>query len=362
MEGFPQAPPKEAYRTAMVLSGAGDALGYRNQRWEYCTSGPQIHQELQELGGLGKVRAALPDWPVSDDTVLHLATAEALATGKEGEELFQELAKRYVEAMNDMEGRKPGPTSILGTSQLRPGEPNGYRIRFNPGATGCGAAMRSMCIGLRYPRPSDLSTLVQVSIESGRMTHHHPTGYLGALASALFTSYAVQGLPLERWGAGLLRTLPLALEYIQTAAAESDSNVGAWAYFQEKWEWYLSERGLATGQGPCLFPAAYSPAERDVIYKTFSLDGWAGRSGHDAPMIAYDALLGAGENWEELCSRSMFHGGDSDSTGVIAACCWGLAHGFRGVPEDNHIALEYRDRMVAAADALYHLAWEQTPV
>nr|XP_028559894.1 protein ADP-ribosylarginine hydrolase-like isoform X2 [Podarcis muralis] len=329
MEGFPQAPPKEAYRAAMVLSGAGDALGYRNQRWEYCTSGPQIHQELQELGGLSKVRAALPDWPVSDDTVLHLATAEALATG---------------------------------TSQLRPGEPNGYRIPFNPGATGCGAAMRSMCIGLRYPRPSDLSTLVQVSIESGRMTHHHPTGYLGALASALFTSYAVQGLPLERWGAGLLRTLPLALEYIQTAAAESDSNVGAWAYFQEKWEWYLSERGLATGQGPCLFPAAYSPAERDVIYKTFSLDGWAGRSGHDAPMIAYDALLGAGEKWEELCSRSMFHGGDSDSTGVIAACCWALAHGFRGVPEDNHIALEYRDRMVAAADALYQLAWEQTPV
>lgn len=66
----------------MVLSGAGDALGYRNQRWEYCTSGPQIHQELQELGGLSKVRAALPDWPVSDDTVLHLATAEALATGE----------------------------------------------------------------------------------------------------------------------------------------------------------------------------------------------------------------------------------------------------------------------------------------
>lgn len=66
----------------MVLSGAGDALGYRNQRWEYCTSGPQIHQELQEMGGLDKIRVALPDWPVSDDTVLHLATAEALATGE----------------------------------------------------------------------------------------------------------------------------------------------------------------------------------------------------------------------------------------------------------------------------------------
>ncbi|XP_015281305.1 PREDICTED: protein ADP-ribosylarginine hydrolase-like [Gekko japonicus] len=359
----PQVPAKEAYRAAMVLSGSGDALGYRNQRWEYCTSGPQIHQELQEMGGLSQVCAALPDWPVSDDTVLHLATAEALATGKNGEPLLQELASRYVEAMKDMEGRKPGPTSILGTSQLHPGEPGGYRIPFNPSATGCGAAMRSMCIGLRPDVTlCCLTTLVQVSIESGRMTHHHPTGYLGALASALFTAYAVQGLPLERWGSELLKTLPLALEHIQNAAVETKSNVGAWAYFQEKWEWYLSERGLSSGQGPARFPPAYGPAERDVIYKTFSLDGWAGRSGHDAPMIAYDALLSAGGSWEELCSRAMFHGGDSDSTGVIAASCWGLTHGFRGVPEGNHRELEYRDRMVTAADRLYDLAWGQKPV
>lgn len=92
----------------------------------------------------------------------------------EGEPLLQELARRYVAAMSDMEGRKPGPTSILGewgskgpggrrglsggltvpvppgTSQLRPGEPEGYRIPFNPSGTGCGAAMRSLAIGLRW--------------------------------------------------------------------------------------------------------------------------------------------------------------------------------------------------------------------
>lgn len=39
-------------------------------------------QELKELGGLQNIKAELPDWPVSDDTVLHLATAEGLATGK----------------------------------------------------------------------------------------------------------------------------------------------------------------------------------------------------------------------------------------------------------------------------------------
>lgn len=348
---------RDAYRASMLLSAAGDAIGYRNQRWEYCTSGPQIHQELAELGGLKGIQAQLPDWPVSDDTVLHLATAEALAEGGELDTIWQIMANRYVEAMKDMEGRKPGPTSILGTSQLRPGEVNGHRIPFNPTATGCGAAMRAMCIGLRYPRPSELLDLIRVSVESGRMTHHHPTGYLGALASALFSAFAVQEKPLVQWGAGLMAALPLAQDYIRAVGVDVDANLSSWTYFTEKWAWYLSERCLSDGVGPAKFPAAYGPLERDSVYKTFSLDGWAGRSGHDAPMIAYDALLGAGDSWEELCSRSMFHGGDSDSTGVIAGACFGVLHGLTGVPPSNYEQLEYRARAEAAADALYGLAW-----
>ena len=72
---------------------------------------------------------------------------------------------------------------------------------------------------------------------------------------------------------------------------------------------YLQQRGLSEGVGPVLWPTPYGPTERDVAYKSFSLSGWAGRSGHDAPMIALDALLGAGPDWEELMSRAGFHGG-----------------------------------------------------
>ncbi|XP_075035115.1 ADP-ribosylhydrolase ARH1-like [Mixophyes fleayi] len=352
-----KAPSCDLYVSAMLLSAAGDALGYRNQLWEYCKSGPQIHGELEELGGLPKIGVSLPDWPVSDDTVLHLATGESLATGKMNVDLYHQLASRYVAAMTDMEGRKPGPTSILGTSQLIPLHPDGYKIPFNPSATGCGAAMRAMCIGLRFPRPSELSLLVSVSVESGKMTHNHPTGYLGSLASALFTSLSVQRVPLEQWGVRLLETLPLALDYVRSTEADVGPHLEAWDYFRESWERYLTERGLLQGSGPVVFPSLYGAAERDLEYGRWSLDGWPGRSGHDAPMIAYDALLGAGSSWEELCRRSMFHGGDSDSTGVIAGCCWGAIHGLSGVPKGNYSALEYRERLEAVARSLHELAW-----
>ncbi|XP_069630081.1 ADP-ribosylhydrolase ARH1-like isoform X1 [Haliaeetus albicilla] len=350
-------PSVEAYEAAMVLSGVGDALGYRGGRWEYCTSGSQIHAELAELGGLEAITLEPPEWPVSDDTVLHLATAEGLATGLEGEPLLQELARRYVAAMGDMEGRKPGPTSILGTSQLRPGEPEGYRIPFNPTGTGCGAAMRSLAIGLRYPHARELPTLIRVSIESGRMTHHHPTGYLGALAVALFGALGARGEPPERWGAELLRVLPLAWDYVEGAGVAVGDNAAAWPFFGDAWHRYLESRGLLEGHGPPQVPSLPSPAERDAAYLGWALEGWPGRSGHDAPMVALEALLAAGGCWGDLCARAVLHGGDSDSTGTIAAGCWGLRGGLAPIPPGLHCCLEYRGRLRDAAHRLHALAW-----
>lgn len=44
--------PLRRYEAAMVLSGAGDALGYKNGSWEFCHKGKEILKELKSLGGI----------------------------------------------------------------------------------------------------------------------------------------------------------------------------------------------------------------------------------------------------------------------------------------------------------------------
>ena len=150
-----------------------------------------------------------------------------------------------------------------------------------------------------------------------------------------------------------METLPKALEYIRSTGYCVKESEETWGYFGEAWQKYLQLRGIEDGTSAPVFPSQYGFAERDKFVKSVSFSGWGGASGHDAPMIAYDALLGAGDSWEELCKRAMFHGGDSDSTGVIAGCWFGALYGYRGVPEGNYRKLEYRARLEKAARVLF---------
>ena len=61
---------KDRYIGSMVLSGVGDALGYKNGEWEFCHSGELIHREVQAKGGVGKLHAKCkPRMPLMNTTL-----------------------------------------------------------------------------------------------------------------------------------------------------------------------------------------------------------------------------------------------------------------------------------------------------
>ena len=67
------------YKACMVLGAVGNALGYKGGQWEFNEVGKHIHIELDDLGGLSKVTISKENgFPLSDDSILHIHTAEAL--------------------------------------------------------------------------------------------------------------------------------------------------------------------------------------------------------------------------------------------------------------------------------------------
>jgi ADP-ribosylarginine hydrolase len=106
--------------------------------------------------------------------------------------------------MKNMQGRAPGATCISSANKLKSDGSNWDVITFSERGGGCGASMRSACIGLYFY--DDIDKLIAVSIESGRITHHNPLGYLGAFVAALFTAFAIQNIDPREWLSRFMKT------------------------------------------------------------------------------------------------------------------------------------------------------------
>ncbi|KAJ5077299.1 [protein adp-ribosylarginine] hydrolase [Anaeramoeba ignava] len=394
-----------------------DALGYHGGRYEFDYSTESIHADLMRITdgkGITALELRGSKWRVSDDTVMMIATAEGIVQEKEEEKkdnqekkeeeekkeenfedqlrkniiliptinekekekkkepekkktdylpideyIYIHIGEQYVECFNDMAGRAPGGSCISGVNFISRNVPKLWdKLSFNSRGGGCGAAMRSTPIGLAFPNlETDIRKLISVSVESGRMTHNNPVGYLGSVAGALFTAYAINKIPIYEWGKKLINEIiPLVVEYIKSSGRDVDSNIKKMDFFIEKWKTYLHERNLDI-EKPSFesikWPDNYDNIKvRDAWIKSVSFSGWGGSSGHDAPLIAWDCLLAAQDNWPELCMRYL-NEGDSDSIGILASAWFGAFYGFKNVPKINYQDIEFHDKLIKLADKLY---------
>ena len=108
--------------------------------------------------------------------------------------------------------------------------------------------------------------------------------FLGSVAVALFVSYAVQGKEVREWGEGLLQTLHTAKKYCEEQKRDWKEIEQNWSYFENHWTRYTLS--IDSNEFRDL-----SPDEYDKFVRKVSYDGTGGASGHDAPLIAYDAIL-----------------------------------------------------------------------
>jgi ADP-ribosylarginine hydrolase len=273
-----------------------------------------------------------------------------------------EMGVQYIDCFDDMGGRAPGGTCGGGVRLLSRLGQNWRKVPYSAYGGGCGASMRSAAIGLLYHGAKWREHLIAVSIESGRLTHNHPTGFLGAMVASAFTALAIEGVPKVRWGTILLKELlPLSREYLQRCKRDWEEIERDMKRFEGQWTEYLEIRGLldvdennAATTTP-KFPENYGVAERDEFYNKWSYRGWAGASGDDSVIIAYDALLGAGDDWENLMERGALHAGDSDSTATVAGAWWGAFHGFHHVPTPNTQHLEKKEELTQLANNMYEI-------
>eukprot|EP01117_Protostelium_nocturnum_P019679 TRINITY_DN8595_c0_g1_i1.p1 TRINITY_DN8595_c0_g1~~TRINITY_DN8595_c0_g1_i1.p1 ORF type:complete len:417 (-),score=130.58 TRINITY_DN8595_c0_g1_i1:36-1286(-) len=353
------------FRATMILSAVGDVIGYRNGEWEFNYKGEDIHKQLKDLGGLKKLN--LKRWKVSDDTVMHLATARALVkhaqnyTNDDGsidadDALHSTVADEYVACFDDMEDRAPGKATKVAVARFEKGS-EWNTTPYSKSGGGCGASMRSMCFGLVFYGLNNRKKLTASSIESGRITHNHPTGFLGAWATAFLTAYAFEGIPPLQWGSKLLSEFHYAYEYLESDGRNWETYQKDLKFFEEQWKKYLGLRKI-TAKSPRLatFPKAYGIKERDSWYDSISFSGWGGSSGHDSVIISYDALLGCKGDWQEFLLRGALHGGDSDSTGAIGGAWFGALYGFKSVPKNHLKDVEYLEKLEGLADSLFQIS------
>lgn len=366
------------YISCMVMHAIGDTIGFKNGKWEFMAGGfEKANEKLYEfieLGGVNNI--SLKGWRVSDDTIMHMQTAASLienynsinTLGKIFKKNFLDAYDQFIK--EDIRTREPGKATMNALKLFKDGA-DWQDIPYDINTGGSGASMRSLCIGLAYYGEKNRDQLIQISIESGRMTNNSTSGYLGAFATALFASLAIEGKEITDWPFILYEMLKkndMVDRYMYITNRDVESYDRDKHIFIGKWYTYINSK-FDDKKKPIRRRADRNVVERGKLYhlnygfkkqrypnkkeegmeeKTF-----IGSGGDDSIIIAYDALLDSGDNWEKLIVYAMLHMGDTDTTGSIAAGLYGILYGMENIPENYFKDLEYKKELTNLGKKLY---------
>lgn len=356
---------RDRYNATMVLHALGDTIGFKNGKWEFFPNNSVYNATLEklyefiDLGGINLIN--LKDWNVSDDTLLHMSIARSLILVDTNDmtSLITLTSQNLVKTRNAMEKDKDnGINRYIGNSVNRhllliQNGMNWRKFEFDPLGGGNGAAMRCNCIGLAFFGAENRDKLIQYAIESSKMTHPNPIGWLGGLSTALFTAFAIEGISITKWIPLMISLLEniVRKRYINTT---NEQEYNAYEQFIQCWKTYYDSR-FSNGE-PIKMKSHLNLIQRLIFYNNiFEINTGSkmGLSGYSAVIVAYDCLLDSGDNWEKLVIYAMINNFDSDTIGSIAGGLYGTLYGFKNVPENNLKYIEKKEKLMKIGNLLY---------
>ena len=289
-------------------------------------------------GGLSNIN--IKKLIVSDDSILLLANLDALIeTYKKDNDVIIEAIKnsmiKYYKNDKLREKRNYGIRTQKAFNRIIDGK-DWKKWAYSSDAGGSGASMRTMPIGLIYHGKNNREKLIYLSIWSSMITHNNPIGYLGGLASALFTALALEGVDTNKWSYELLEIMES--KYFKNIIFKINEKFPEYKKQQENdiikfitwWQTYLEYRFKNknfvdnTENNLISMGMRFFDSRSRFYYDNFARKGYfnPGSNGGDSVIISYDAFMDS-KSFESLVYYSMLHAGDSDTTGCIAGALYG---------------------------------------
>lgn len=350
--------------TIPLYHSLGDTIGYHDGKWEFNNWTDNITPdyvntmiyEYMELGGI--VDMSIDNWKSSDDTIMYIATMKTLLQTDVTEpdilniedNIPDKFRNNYLSIQNLMENRHPGVATMnsLNTQKVI----SWNQLPYDNKVIGAGSAMRSGFIGalLQNNDNKSIDNLLKLSIVSSLITHNSTIAILGSIVSALFTSFSIQKISINKWPHKLLKLIRSDMIDNILKNIKPDE----YKYYQRdrivyigQWEKYISL--FFNGLEPRTdLKFMKNPVERyryltDNFSKGCKIPG---SCGDDCLIMAYDSILRCNGSIEKLLLYSILHPGDSDTVGSIA---FGWFCGYYNSPRIENLVypmlekLEYRN-------------------
>ena len=351
----------------------GDTLGYYNGKWEFNYNNPnaepeEVNRMLYEFISLGGVNdISINGWSASDDTVLYLDTMEVLLNlyleNKEfdNNDLGEKLRDAYLKSLPDLEDRHPGVTTINSLEMQKTIKWD--QLPYNNKAIGNGSAMRSGYIGVFFLGSSRRVELIHASIICSKITHNSAIAILGSITSALFTAFALERSPINKWPSKLIRIIDSdIIDNIIKEERPQDYDQFARGKLLYVGQWRDYTRKFFSGLNPILDQKwMQDPVERyRYLANNFSKGcDFPGGCADDCLIMAYDSLLRSNGSYEKLLVLSILHPGDSDTVGSIAFSWYGA---YYCNPRNSFFVkpmfseLEFKKRIKEASDKILKIS------